>query len=252
MTKQNLINKNLPLADMLLTNIDLLSILRRFDIKLGVSDKTIAEICMENNINVDFFLVIVNIFNNPNYFPAAKLQAFSIDLIIDFLKKSHHYYNQEMIPAIENLIHQLRWTDNEHERNLQILQKFFNEYRKEVKAHTDHEEETVYPYMVYIEKKCMKNEHIEECYRKMKKYSITNYAEEHNNIEEKLTDLKNIIIKYLPPADNQDIVFRILQKLFRLESDLNDHAAIEEKVLVPKIMEMEKRLEQIYLKSKNA
>lgn len=98
----------------------------------------------------------------------------------------------------------------------------------------------------------MQNENIEACYRKMKEYSITNYAEEHNNIEEKLTDLKNIIIKYLPPADNQDVVFRILQKLFKLENDLNYHAAIEERILVPKIMAMEKKLEEIYSKTKNA
>ncbi len=252
MKQQTLIYKEMSLAEILLANMDLLTILRRFDIKLGIGDKSIEDICIENNINVDFFLVILNIFHNKNYFPEEKLQTFSISIIIDFLKSSHHYYNKEMIPAIENLIHQLQWTGNEHELNLKVLQKFFNEYRTEVIAHTQHEEETVYPYMVYIDESCMQNENIEECYRKMKEYSVTNYAEEHNNIEEKLTDLKNIIIKYLPPAKNQDVVFRILQKLFKLENDLNYHAAIEERILVPKIMEMEKKLEKIYHDTKNS
>lgn len=242
-----LIHKKMPLSDMILANVDLLSVLKRFDIVLGIGDKTIADICAERNINLDFFLAIVNIFHNKEYFPTEKLQSFSIGTIVHFLKKSHYYYNQEIIPAIEVLIHQLYWKGSDHERNLQILQKFFNEYRKEVKTHTDHEEETVYPYMVYVEETCMKKDYIEECYQKIKQYSITNYAEEHNNIDEKLTDLKNIIIKYLPPSNNQDIAFRILQKLFKLENDLKHHADIEEKILVPKILEMEKKLEQMYL-----
>lgn len=240
-----LITKDQELANLIHTDIELLSLLRRFNIKLGVGNQSIEEVCKSKGINVDFFLEIVNIFYSKNYFPTAKLQSFSISLIVNFLKESHIYYNEEMIPAIEELIHQLVWTGDEHERNHKILKKFFNEYLKEVKTHTEQEEETVYPYTVFIEESCMENKNIDECYKKMQEYSITNYAEEHNNIEEKLTDLKNIIIKYLPPSENQDVAYRILHKLYKLEKDLNHHASIEEKILVPKILEMEKKLKEI-------
>jgi len=240
-----LITKDQQLASLIHTDIELLSLLSRFDIKLGVGDKSIEEVCHKKNISVDFFLEIVNIFHNKEYFPTAKLQSFSISLIVNFLKESHLFYNEELIPTIEELIHQLVWSGDDHDRNLKILKKFFNEYRNEVKTHTKQEEETVYPYTVFIEESCIKNKNIDDCYKKMQEYSITNYAEEHNNIEEKLTDLKNIIIKYLPPSDNQDIAYKILNKLFKLEKDLNHHAAIEEKILVPKIMEMEKKLKEI-------
>jgi len=246
-----LITKDQELASLIHTDIELLSLLKRFNIKLGVGDQSIKQVCELNGINVDFFLEIVNIFHNKNYFPAAKLQSFSISLIVNFLKESHFYYNEAMIPDIEELIHQLKWTGDDHSRNLKILKKFFNEYRKEVKTHTKQEEETVYPYTVFIEESYIKNKNIDECYKKMQEYSITNYAEEHNNIEEKLTDLKNIIIKYLPPSINQDIAFKILHKLYKLEKDLNHHASIEEKILVPKILEMEKKLKEINMLKNN-
>ncbi len=245
MNYPQLITKDQELASLIHSDIELLSLLKRFNIKLGVADKSIEELCQLKNINVDFFLAIINIFHSKDYFPTAKLQSFSISLIVNFLKESHLFYNEELIPAIEELIHQLVWTGDDHERNLKILKKFFYEYRNEVKTHTKQEEETVYPYTVFIEESCIKNKNINECFNKMQEYSITNYAEEHNNIEEKLTDLKNIIIRYLPPSDNQDIAFQILRKLFKLEKDLNHHAAIEEKILVPKIMEMEKKLKEI-------
>lgn len=241
MDYSSLMTKDQTLANLLHSNIELLSLLRRFNIELGFGDKTIDEVCSLKGINVDFFIEIVNIYHNKDYFPAVKLKVISISLIVDFLKKSHKYYNNEIIPAIEKLIQQLVWEGYDHERNLKVLKKFFDEYRKEVKAHTTHEEETVYPYTVYIAELYEGKGHKENYYERMEEYSITDYSDEHNNIEEKLTDLKNIIIKYLPPPRNQDIIFSILRKLFMLEKDLNHHAAIEEKILVPKILEMEKK-----------
>ena len=70
-------------------------------------------------------------------------------------------------------------------------------------------------------------------------YFIEICQNEHDNIEEKLFDLKNIIIKYLPQPKDLKLCNKLLHELFSLEQDLNDHARIEEKVLVPKIREME-------------
>ena len=74
----------------------------------------------------------------------------------------------------------------------------------------------------------------------MEKYTISDYQQEHEDVEEKLYDLKNIIIKYLPSTLNTDGYNSILIKLFKLENDLNEHSRIEEKVIIPKVLEMEK------------
>ena len=74
----------------------------------------------------------------------------------------------------------------------------------------------------------------------MENYSIDIFKNEHDNIEEKLFDLKNIIIKYLHQPKDEKLCNKLLYELFNLEQDLNDHSRIEDKVLVPKIREMEK------------
>ncbi|MBN1252358.1 MAG: hemerythrin domain-containing protein [Bacteroidales bacterium] len=245
MKYSKLIKLNDSLSEIIHSNFELLTVFQRFGIKLGFGDKNISEICEFYNINHNFFIEIINIFHDKEYFPDKKLQSFSIKLIVDFLKNSHVFYNDEKIPFIESLIDELYWNTDDHDRNLSILKKFFYEYKTEVKAHTLHEEETVYPYAVYIEENCKYKDKLDDCYKKMKVYSITDYAKDHDDIEEKLTDLKNIIIKYLPPPQNQKTAIKILFQLFLLEKDLNNHARIEEKILVPKIMEME-----MFLKSK--
>ena len=85
----------------------------------------------------------------------------------------------------------------------------------------------------------MAGEISEEIKREMSAYSITDYEEEHDDVEEKLYDLKNIVIKYLPSSSDDKPYFNILKELFTLENDLNDHSRIEDHILVPKVEAME-------------
>jgi regulator of cell morphogenesis and NO signaling len=242
MLHKNLIKGNDLLADVIHAEYETLSALKRFKIPLGFGDASISQICESFGISEDFFLEIINIYYDKSYFPTNRLKSFSIRLITDFLIKSHKYYNDEKILSIESKIEKLEWNSPDHERNLAILKKFFNQYKNEVKEHTDHEEEVVYPYAIFVEESFKNDEKPQVYLERMKDYSITNYAQEHDDIEEKLTDLKNIIIKYLPAPTMQNTLHEILNELFLLQNDLANHGRIEEKILVPKILEMEDKL----------
>ena len=76
----------------------------------------------------------------------------------------------------------------------------------------------------------------------MKKYPIVQFAREHDRLELSLTSLAELIIKYLPPFKDRELCDQILVDLFTLKDDLIDHAAMEDKVLVPKVEELEKEI----------
>ena len=229
------------IADLVHMNYLLVSVINRFDISLGFGDSTVSEVCEKHNVNVDFFLTIVNSFNDPNYFPERNLQDFSIQFIVEYLSKTHRYYLEEKIPEIEALMELMLvvcYPDNNH---AQLVISFFKEYENELVAHISREDEVVFPHALFIEdqfsgssKELVKNE--------SSSYSISKYRSEHNDIEEKLYDLKNIIIKYLPSPKNQALCLKVLTELFNLEKDMNDHSRIEDKVLIPKVTMMENEL----------
>jgi len=68
------------------------------------------------------------------------------------------------------------------------------------------------------------------------------YKQEHNEIDEKLTDLKNILIKYISGDFDQSVCSEIIFELFRLEKDIKDHSRIENNILMPMVADMEKSL----------
>jgi regulator of cell morphogenesis and NO signaling len=75
-----------------------------------------------------------------------------------------------------------------------------------------------------------------------KRYSVSEYKDHHNDIEEKLNDLKSLLIKYLPLKNDQPIRRKLLFSLFELEYDLNIHSQIEELILIPLVSKMELHL----------
>ncbi len=230
------------MADLIHKNYLLLSIISRFGILLGFGDKSVEEVCNEYKVNPYFFLEIVNAYSDEDYFTDVKLKHFPISLIVSYLRKTHDFYTNQIVPEIQLLITNLYQNCFTQKENVKLLLNFFDEYKNELSIHIKREEDVVYPYVLNIENayetKKISNELIEQ----MKSYSIINYLNEHSNIGEKLLDLKNLIIKYLPPTADFKYRNKVLVKLFQLEKDISDHSRIEEKVMVPKILDMEKIL----------
>jgi len=237
----------MKMADVIHTNYHLLQIISRFGINLGFGDKNIKQVCQDHGIDVDFFLEIVNSYHHINYFPRKHLQGFSLELIVDYLRKSHEYYLKLKIPEIAQLLIDLtRIPDPAAGTSFQLINRFFNEYRTELEVHIQREEDKVYPYVFMVEKAYLDKAAHKDIINLIRQYSIDDYEKEHDNVEDKLLDLKNILIKYLPVPVDPRLSQSVLFELFRLEADLRDHARIEEKILVPKVRFMEKWLFENY------
>ncbi len=236
------ITKDMKMADVIHFSYSLLPVITRFDINLGFGDKTVEEVCRDNNVNLDFFIEITNSFVDEDYIPQKDLNSFPLSLIVKYLEKTHDYYLSEKIPELEYMIDKMVSLSDADIQKTELLKNFFKEYREELNNHIEREELKVQPYVIEIEKAYESGSLNEQLRKQILKYSINDFANEHDNVEEKLYDLTNIIIKYMPPCPDRALCNRILMELFRLEKDLNAHAELEDKVLIPKVSVMEKEL----------
>jgi len=234
------IEKDMKLADVIHHDFNLIPVINRFGIQLGFGDGTIEQICKEQNVNTAFFLLIINTYHDPQYFPKKHLQSFPAGSLVAYLHNAHEYYLEQKIPEIKKLITKLtEESDEKHKDNFKLALNFFEEYERELTAHIDREETSVYPYVVELEKVIETGATPKKVLARMQSYSIADYEDEHENVEEKLYDLKNLIIKYLPSVQKDVISYKILRELFDLERDLREHARIEDMILVPKVEAME-------------
>jgi len=246
MKKKLLFNPKSRMADIIHADYQLIPVIGRFGIEFGFGNKTIEDVCKEKEINVWFVLEIINSYHDSNYFPKKSLQSFPAKLIIDYLSNTHDYYLRVKIPEIQDYIDNMELkVKAENHKNIVLLNGFFNEYKEELRLHLEKEEKYVFPYILDIENAIRKKDISEDLYNKILNNSIENYERNHEDAEVKLNDLKNLVIKFMPPVLCRELCQNLLIEIFRLESDLANHANIEDKVLIPKIKLLEKKLIEI-------
>lgn len=250
LSQYDLVNNKVPftpkmrMADLIHADYHLIPIIGHFDIEYGFGNKTVKEVCDANNINVWFFLEIINSFHNPNYFPSEELQNFNTSLIIDYLSSTHRFYLGVKIPEIEEYIAEMeRQLTKEGSRNVKLLHGFFANYKEELENHLQSEEGMIFPYVMALEAAVDSSTYEDELIDAIKADPIMKFERTHNNLESNLSDLKNLIIRHLPPLVCSELCQKLLTELYSLEEDLEKHTNLEEKVLVPKV----KHLEQLIL-----
>ncbi|MEA3450411.1 MAG: hypothetical protein U9Q83_00745 [Bacteroidota bacterium] len=226
------------MADLIHQNYHILPIINRFGIFLGFGNKTIEQICNEKNINIDFFLEIVNVFNDKEYFPLSDSEKYSFKVLIDYLTKSHEYFLNVKLKNIEQKIDKLIDICENNSKDIKLIKNFYLEYKTELFEHIKYENETIYPYVLWL------SENEGKLMKKTDKYNfrLAEYIDNHTNIEEKIFDLKNLMIKYLKLPIHIELSNEILFELFDFEKDIFDHQNLEEKILIPKAMKLEQQI----------
>ncbi len=224
-------NRRMKMADLVASDMSLLSILQRLDIALGFGEATVADVCAQHGISADLFLMICNIYSFRDYRPQIEtLTDDDIRSITTYLRASHKFYSTICLPALHNNIHRMVKELDEISRKL--IDKFYDDYDNEVTSHFQYEEEVVFP---YIEK--LLND------KKGGEFRISLFGHSHGNVNEKLTDLSNIIIKYLNKEYTSQLRFEILSDIHSIGNDLLKHSDIENRLLVPLVGKIEQRYE---------
>ncbi|MDR1198524.1 MAG: hemerythrin domain-containing protein [Prevotellaceae bacterium] len=213
------------MSNLICQNYPALLVLSRFEMKLGFKDKSIGEVCHDNNVDTKTFLAIINLLlcDDVNH-NCSNHSLFAPSLIL-YLHNSHDYFVNYRLPDIrEKLKNAL--TQDLKDLNKAVLY-YFDEYVSEVRKHMSYEEKTVFPYVRSL---------IEG--RKKIRYNIGIFIKQHNQIEAKLTEFKNIMIKYYETESTNEID-NVLFDIFNCENDLALHNSVEDKLFVPAIMELE-------------
>lgn len=234
LTDKKFITSEMKMSDLIFENPSLLLMMEHFGMSFMVHDRTILQLCEENNLSLKIFVALANLYQGFNLSPNEEFSENDIPDIITYLKNSHHYYESEKYPEIINYIHEL------YEKNklpeIKLIDKFFNEYFEEVKEHLSYENLTVFPY--FHELLACRKSNPPGCGHH--DFSVEEYREHHTDIESKLNDLKKLLLKHIPVQQDSVLRRKIIMSLFELEYDLTIHSVIEETVLIPLIAKLER------------
>lgn len=230
MNKQHKYCPTDKMSDLICDNYSLLMTMSRFGLSLGFGDKSVKDVCQAQGVDCHTFLAVANFISEEQYSYGEEEQSFSIPSLMDYLQRAHTYFLDFNLPAIRRkLIEAIDCSGSDDVAYL--ILKFFDEYALEVRRHMEYESETVFKYV-----KELLSGHLSGT------YNIHTFASKHNQIDTKLKELKNIIIKYYPEKENNNLLNAVLFDIFNCEQDLASHCQVEDYLFVPAVMQMERKL----------
>jgi len=219
------ITKDKKMIDLINENYSLLLCLQHFHIDFSVDNLTVKQLCEEYHINLNVFMVIANLYNGffPSHHEIDKID--DIHSIISFLKSNHSFFLDDKYPELKYYLGKIK--NNQSNKDIFLIEQFFNEYFEEVLEHFKYEDDIAFPYFCSL-----LDDHASY---QQNSFSAREYQNHHTDIETKLTDLKNLLLKHIKIKSDLNIMRKFLDTLFGLEFDLKIHSVIEEKILVPLI-----------------
>lgn len=213
------------MRDIINDNSILLTVINRFSISLGFGDKSVASVCMDNDVDVDTFLAVVNLISEKD------LTGYNIAIqpLIKYLRKSHHYILNYTLPAIKkSLIEGIQQT-NTSEIAMFIL-KFYDGYMQEVRKHMEYEDNVVFSYVENLIKGEVRD-----------KFQISDFSSRHEHMAGTLDELKELFIYQYNQKDN-DLISTALFQITLCGNDLMSHCKIENKLLFPAVSKLEETI----------
>lgn len=211
-------------------NYNLLQSLGSFGISLGFGDKTVKQVCDDQNVDTNTFLAVVN-FTINGYREMDDVSRLSVPTLLQYLKASHDYFLGFQLPFIrKELVDALDENDN----LARLILKLYDEYSRSVTLHMKYEEKTVFPYVESL-----------LAGKPMANYAIDMYSKHHGQESSKLRELKSIIVKYFPGdclLNNQ--LSATLYDIYNNEEWLALHAEVEDNIFIPAIKYLEDKSRQ--------
>ena len=218
---------SMKVARLVEANYRLLGVLARVGIDGSFGEKTVSEVCISSGLDPDTIILLCEVYTFPNFKPSMELlRRCHVGDILRYMHQSHDYYLNRAISDMEASITKL--LEPCQQKQQEVVWNFFRGYKVEVKNHFGFEEQEVIPYVQGL-----------IIGQNRPGFSIDRFEENHSNIDEKLGDFKNLVMKSLPAVCDNDIRRDLLVRIYALQEDLKCHTYIEDNILVPMVRLLE-------------
>ena len=232
MSKKHLYSPTDKMSDIICDNYSLLQVMSRFGLPLGFGDYSVEEVCKSSQVDCNTFLAVANFINKGHSRSSLPQTDISVETLMIYLKNAHHYFLDFQLPTIRRKLLEAIDCSTDNEITFLIL-KFFDVYVQEVRNHMNYEDQYVFTYVDNLLKG-----------QKDENYNIKMFVSHHDHIDEKLTELKNSIIKYYPDNKKAYMMNAVLFDIFNCEKDLVSHNAVEDHLFVPAVLQLEEEVKK--------
>jgi regulator of cell morphogenesis and NO signaling len=176
----------------------------------------------------------------PNSLP---FNEWDIDFLADYIVHVHHHYLKTQLPEIKSILRKFTEEHREKYAYLEELEITFLKLYREILPHLKQEEETIFPYIRQITHAFDSQESYAGLLVKMMRKPIEEIMiHEHATVTGALYKMRELTGDYIPPSRACTTHKVTWSRLKELDNDLVQHLHLENNILFPRAIEIEKIL----------
>ncbi len=203
--------------------------------------RTIEEACTSKNIDLNsIYSEIENLPKNDG--GSIDYNSWPLDLLADYVEKTHHRYVEEKTPIILQFLNKLCKVHGNAHPELFEINELFDASAKDLGAHLKKEELILFPFIKNMVKTKIQGDAMPQSSFGTVENPVNMMKHEHTVEGERLRRIGELTNEYTPPADacnTYKVTFAMLEEF---ENDLHQHIHIENNILFPKSILLEKEL----------
>ncbi len=204
-------------------------------------NRTIEDACNQKNINVDELIQsLQNVAQINNSADGINFNSWPLDLLADYIEKKHHRFVESKILEITPFLNKIVKVHGPQHPELNEVQLLFQGCVDELTVHMKKEELVLFPFIRKLELAKQNGTPVNAQFGSVKN-PIQNMMNEHTAEGERFRKIAELTNNYTPPQDACNTYKVTFSLLNEFEDDLHQHIHLENNILFPKAIDIEKK-----------
>lgn len=233
--------KKKKISDLVEENYVFASVLHHFGIGFyDYPEHTLAEVCGKKGLKPELIIASLEDVIEDDPAHLQYLMGLPVDLVISYLKHKHFSFIKHTLPYLAKLIDSYPVANEPSVIN--DIRIVFPLFVKDFIAHIYHEEDKTFAHILKIEMALKGQIHYSKLFFNLKSFSIKEFAEHHHTQDDVMSGIRKLTNNYEHSKDSPVLLKVIYSELQSFEKTLIIHSRIENEVLLPKALLLEKEL----------
>ncbi|HTI07909.1 MAG TPA: iron-sulfur cluster repair di-iron protein [Puia sp.] len=206
--------------------------------------KTVREACAEKGLDVAKVLQELGQADNLVASRALPYNEWPLDFLADYIVNTHHSYVKKNLPEIRAYAEKVTKVHGDRHPELATIRQLVQEVQDELNEHLGKEERVLFPYIKALVAAKTGGQPLTEPGFGTVQNPIRLMEMEHELVGKNLARIREISHNYLLPGDACASYGLLYKLLDAFEEDLHLHIHLENNILFPQALEMEKQLKK--------
>lgn len=205
-------------------------------------NRTIESACRKKQIDPDKLLTELQEAVALKSTGEIDFKSFPPDLLADYIEKTHHRYVEKKIIEITPYLNRIVQVHGENHPELLVVEQLFQQSAGDLTAHMKKEELVLFPYIRRLVQSQLSGSTKSDTPLGTIAEVIARMEQDHEAEGERFRSISELTDNYNPPADACNTYRVTFSLLHEFEEDLHRHIHLENNILFPKAIELEKTL----------